>query len=388
MKVGIISKPDHAKSHAAALEAAGFTPVMLGGNPSEVPPTVPLLVCRTMSCSHAGTNLALAWSRAGKGTLIVENGVKAILDKAIRARKTSGLEEGPKTSTPKPVQVPYADLCKAAEDLVRAQPHKSLDSLTGTLSHMFPHEDTGLLRAAVATVSTPAPVEPEVPMPFVEFEVPMPTPVKRPYPDRFAAKFTEEAVDHRMEAAWQVRERMSPVEVDSFNAWVQGGCRGEVPTPVLSLRSNPIGVAGLVLLCAGDTPVTRGMVAQVYGAAFNKSFHILMAEIAAWWLNVTLASAADVPTPARAPKPSVTPMPEQTPAPNRNNADNAELLAAIQALSKSLDALTAKVDSLGSDVDRLKVRADAVVAPGTPGGDTLAALAALGLEVVVRSPSR
>lgn len=81
MLIGIVSKDAHIKSHSKALRDDGFDVVGLGSSPTEVPPTVDLLVLRTQSCSHGGSNTAYTWSRATKKPLIVENGLSGIRSK-------------------------------------------------------------------------------------------------------------------------------------------------------------------------------------------------------------------------------------------------------------------------------------------------------------------
>ena len=79
MRIAIISEESHVNSHKRALEAKGHEVVLLGGSPSKIPPTVDVTVLRTVGCSHGASDTAFAWSRAGKGHLIVEDGVAATL---------------------------------------------------------------------------------------------------------------------------------------------------------------------------------------------------------------------------------------------------------------------------------------------------------------------
>lgn len=81
MLIGIVSKDAHIKNHSKALREEGYEVLGLGSSPTEVPPTVDLLVLRTQSCSHGGSNTAYAWSRATKKPLIVENGLSGIRSK-------------------------------------------------------------------------------------------------------------------------------------------------------------------------------------------------------------------------------------------------------------------------------------------------------------------
>ena len=77
MKVGIISKQSHAKSHASALRKEGHTVVMLGGSPTKVPPSIEALVCRPASVSHGGFHTAMGEKK--RIPVILANGVSEVL---------------------------------------------------------------------------------------------------------------------------------------------------------------------------------------------------------------------------------------------------------------------------------------------------------------------
>ena len=53
LRVGIVSRVEHASSHAKALEDAGFIVEMLGGEVRHIPPRIDIVVVRTQSCSHS-----------------------------------------------------------------------------------------------------------------------------------------------------------------------------------------------------------------------------------------------------------------------------------------------------------------------------------------------
>jgi hypothetical protein len=423
MKVGIISKEAHAKSHAAALEEAGFAPVMLGSNPSEIPPTVPLVVCRTLSCAHGGMDTALAWSRAGHGTLIVENGVKVILEKALRFRnefESRAPEVVPEVSEPGEVsRVSYEDLREAAQALAEARPDDEYGVFVEVLRRMYPHEEASLLRSVAASVRAPptlpvsapevsepseaapvaAPTPTPNPIPVPEVEAtPMPLPpntTKKPYPKRFSDHVAESAVDARMEKAWETRDALTPEQASSIGKWASKGAVGRVPHGDILRKfdRNPVGFSGLLLLCA-EKPLALRDISRAYTRVFDKAMFSRMAEVAAWWLGMTL----DVATNAL-PKDKPTPNPtEEPPVPEPvAPASEEATLALLKALSASLDALLAKVADIDGRVDNLTTRIESmghapVVTVANTGpvstGDALAALAAKGLEVVVRSPSR
>ena len=81
MLIGIVSKDEHIKNHAQALRKDGYSVVGLGSSPTEIPPTVDLIILRTQSCSHGGSDTAFSWSRSTNKPLIVENGLSGIRTK-------------------------------------------------------------------------------------------------------------------------------------------------------------------------------------------------------------------------------------------------------------------------------------------------------------------
>ena len=406
MKIGIISKEAHAKSHAAALEQAGFLPVMLGSRPTEIPPTVPIVVCRTLSCSHGAMDTALAWHRAGKGALIVENGVSSIVRKAaiIRDRANTESPEPVEPVSEVPDHAEYGDLLSAGAEFLWQNPKATHDEVLAALQEAYPQEDRSLLLSVVAALPVVAPVLPEpVPLPDNK-DTPMPLPsdsLKKPYPSRFQRQMSESTADSRMETAWNLRESMTPEQVQEVGAWVEGGAVGPLPhSNILNrLTGNPVGFVGLMLLCASQSLALRD-VSRAYMRVTGKQLFGRMAEIAAWWLNMNFKYATNTirKTPARKTlvrktenkEPLMIPKPTDAPSP----APDAPTLAALQALSKSLDGLLAKMAELDGRVGELNTRIDnmtrtPVLNNGTPTtGDALAALAAKGLEVVVRPSSR
>lgn len=79
MFIGIVSKPEHAKAHAAALEAEGHTVKILGARPVDFPDTLEALILRWQSSSHPGLDRARAWAKRNNVPLIHENGLTGIL---------------------------------------------------------------------------------------------------------------------------------------------------------------------------------------------------------------------------------------------------------------------------------------------------------------------
>lgn len=81
MRIGIISKEAHAKSHVAALEREGFEAVLLGSRVSlaDIPPSIEILVCRNASVSHSSSWAAADWEKTHPGRVVFENGVTQIV---------------------------------------------------------------------------------------------------------------------------------------------------------------------------------------------------------------------------------------------------------------------------------------------------------------------
>jgi hypothetical protein len=397
---------------------------------------------------------ALAWSRAGKGRLIVENGVTVIVQKAIQFRTDPKGQTPEVTEVPSVAKVPekrsFADLREAAKALADARPDDSYGVIVEVLHRMYPNEEGSLLRSVAASVRAnevlglvpevgpvlPEPVVSEAPpIPELVPEVnvahmpnPPPNTSKKPYPKRFSEHLAESAVDARMEKAWEARDALTDVQVTAIGKWASKGAVGKIPcSDILNkFNRNPVGFAGLLLLCA-QNPLALRDIQRAYTRAFNKALFARMAEIAAWWLGLELTIATNAlpkgkgtkpaelvavepaalvaaePEPVAAePEPtepvkelSVTDnAPEATPAavtPSPAN-ESESTLAVLKALSAALDGLIAKVAEMDERVGDLTSRLEALanapaasIAPSTGStGDALAALAAKGLEVVVR----
>ena len=440
MKVGIISKEDHAKNHAAALERAGFVPVMLGSSPSEIPPTIPLVVCRTQSCSHGGMDTALAWSRAGKGRLIVANGVTTIMTKAFRFRdesKPEAVEDTtPENELERAVPLSYEDLQEAAQVLAEARPDDTYEVFVSVLHRMYPNEEVSLLRSVAATVRPPPAPEP-VEVPVVEATptpiitapealpmtaetapvapvVPAPSVSQKVFPKRFAAHLSEVEVNTRMEQAWEVRSSMTDKQAAAVGKWASGGAVGDIPNKghLIKFDRKPLAFAGLLLLCA-ETALVQRDITRAYLAVTGKQHFAIMADIAAWSLDMKLETAKNaipknaIPKNAEtAPVVSFPNTPEEHPVSVQPAAapvlvppvvppvTEDSTLALLKALSASLDALLVKVGEIDGRVGDLTARIEGMAHASSANAyaassmeDTLVGLANKGLEVVVR-PSR
>lgn len=81
MKISVISKEVHAKPLYAWLVSNGFDVAMLGDNPTAIPSSTEVLVCRHRSCSHQASHLAQSWAKKTGRPMIMENGLKTISKK-------------------------------------------------------------------------------------------------------------------------------------------------------------------------------------------------------------------------------------------------------------------------------------------------------------------
>jgi hypothetical protein len=108
MIIGIVSKPDHAKNHAAALEQDGHTIHLLGSSPVDFPQDIEVMVLRHLSSSHGGLERARNHAKARRIPLVAENGLSGIR-MAINAMSNKHIREftmeTPNLDKQKPLQV-------------------------------------------------------------------------------------------------------------------------------------------------------------------------------------------------------------------------------------------------------------------------------------------
>lgn len=91
MKIGIISKPEHCAAHIEALAKDGWGEVLeLSSAPTSIPPTVDLVILRTASVAHRGSDTAFAWARETGKPLIVENGLSGIRRELLKFKEQNG----------------------------------------------------------------------------------------------------------------------------------------------------------------------------------------------------------------------------------------------------------------------------------------------------------
>lgn len=80
LRVGIVSKPAHAKGLVAALRKAGVEPVMLGGSATSIPVTMDVILYRTASAAHTSQPTLASWSKQEGHTLIQGNGSSRLIE--------------------------------------------------------------------------------------------------------------------------------------------------------------------------------------------------------------------------------------------------------------------------------------------------------------------
>lgn len=90
--VGLVSKVEHATSHAQALEAAGMDVEILGAEVRSIPPRIDVVVVRTQSCSHHAQDVAQAWARKTKKKYICTNSLSVMLSEISAYRASTALD--------------------------------------------------------------------------------------------------------------------------------------------------------------------------------------------------------------------------------------------------------------------------------------------------------
>lgn len=109
MKIGIISKPEHAKDHAQALRNMGHTVHFLGSKAIDFPDSYDLFVCRTESISHQAYWDAAQAARNGRH-VIFENGLTRIIEGVLEFEKN----QNPPAET-EPMLIPMPDRSMTVE---------------------------------------------------------------------------------------------------------------------------------------------------------------------------------------------------------------------------------------------------------------------------------
>ena len=139
MIIGIVSKPDHAKSHAAALEADGHTIHLLGSSPVDFPQDIEVMVLRHLSSSHGGLERARNHAKARRIPLVAENGLSGIR-MAINAMNSKHIHEftmeTPNIEVQKPIQVEVDEASAIADAVLSGKPNSFVKQLLSPYSKL------------------------------------------------------------------------------------------------------------------------------------------------------------------------------------------------------------------------------------------------------------
>lgn len=137
MIIGIVSKPDHAKNHAAALEADGHTIHLLGSSPVDFPQDIEVMVLRHLSSSHGGLERARNHAKARRIPLVAENGLSGIR-MAINAMSNKHIREftmeTPNIEVQKPMQVEVDEASAIADAVLSGKPNSFVKQLLSPYS--------------------------------------------------------------------------------------------------------------------------------------------------------------------------------------------------------------------------------------------------------------
>ena len=139
MIIGIVSKPDHAKNHAAALEADGHTIHLLGPSPVDFPQDIEVMVLRHLSSSHGGLERARNHAKARRIPLVAENGLSGIR-MAINAMNSKHIHEftmeTPNIEVQKPMQVEVDEVSAIADAVLSGKPNSFVKQLLSPYSKL------------------------------------------------------------------------------------------------------------------------------------------------------------------------------------------------------------------------------------------------------------
>ena len=161
MKVSVISKEAHAKPLYSWLTANGYEVCMLGDNPTAIPSSTDVLVCRHRSCSHQASQLATTWSKKTGKPMFMENGLATISQRLGKLNAS----KPPKKS--EPFQLDFESL----EPLLEHAPGQTMSWLAGSLGvrtdTLFPdlreHKRFAEVSATLARTPVVEEAEAEVP---------------------------------------------------------------------------------------------------------------------------------------------------------------------------------------------------------------------------------
>lgn len=280
LRVGIVSRPEHAVSHAQALEENGFVVEMLGGDVKHIPPRIDIVVVRTQSCSHNAQDVAQAWAKKTKKKYICTNSLSLILDEArhYRADRAIGICVD---TVKREVGLPESDV----KHLRRVM------DIPGRLVTQA-YQDIGFFHPALAACD-------------VDRLIAFLTPYMQPY--QSVVPFSESAVRAIHALLYTTLGGMSVDRMIYLASRMVDESRG------LALPGNvpPVGDGALVVRVASEDPELRYTRSDVWR---SEKKHRAIVD----FLNSELEKqAAPAPVPAPEPEPEPTPPPEpvMTPAP-------------------------------------------------------------------------
>ena len=321
MKIGIVSKESHAKTHYAALTRKGYEVSLLGGNPNDIPPTIDVLVVRDASCSTHSRHGGLQWGRDTGKPVIMQNGLSGIL------RDLEALKDPAPTEEVDAVDPKFENLDTIIEetralgrhlahvasrfgmskgDLIRDLRAQGL--YQKVLTALAPPSDD-----AVATAKTYLDLllEERPSDPFPEHvdtihalmegslskgdltRVLNPLPKKFPATARWAKAVPEPRLQKEMLLGRRFISSLEPSLVEKLSGFLRQERYTKAPdytgeTVVESLRPigrNPLRVVSALLACVASDPdpiLNRKMVAAVYHALYGVGMDTRNLEAMAW----------------------------------------------------------------------------------------------------------
>jgi hypothetical protein len=206
MKISVISKEVHAKPLYAWLVSNGFDVAMLGDNPTAIPSSTEVVVCRHRSCSHQASHLAQSWAKKTGRPMIMENGLKTISHKLELVR--SGTPKSPDPS----VKEFVLDV-ERLEEVLESAPGKTMSWLARAMSTRVDVLIPALMEAkrlseVSATLALP------VPKPANDEEEEMPSAPTLEDLEQYAAIILEDRADDPIDIQLNVLRHMADGGVD------------------------------------------------------------------------------------------------------------------------------------------------------------------------------
>jgi hypothetical protein len=390
MKIAIVSKEAHANSHAKALEEAGYASIMLGGSPVSIPPTVDVVVCRTASCSHGGSDTALAWARAGGGTLIMENGVASMMREVYKLEGRT--DEIPVIEDEGPSRIPFDEVLEGARVLSETR-SESPEELLSLLQTLYPNEPKSVIRSALASFISIEPVPEESPVAAVN-------PIVLPVDSKYIRDYGPEKFTSKLEVGVEVWKNLSEGELSEIRAWMNEGKKKTPPCKSVfdKVFGNPHGFIALILLICEKGALTVTDVDSAYDRFVGRKLNTVAVRAVSEALEIPLRNGREKSEPPALPQ--VIEFPEPSlPPPQREEAQmqvglrDEEILTMLLKISDQLDALTEKISGVDlkgieNRLDNLTSQVETIrsIGPAPSGNpqDLFANLSKLGLEVTLR----